>query len=243
MSRLERLKISKGIVEAVVIGIVVFASSFLAIKASEDLLLDSVSDGVMSALFGQFQNGNQLIFDLSVGVLVSVLIYVAVVRIPELRKRRRAKAHLERTYRDFKKEVIRVMVAAQGSSYEAGLPESLLDKVRFREYFKEKPLPSQNRWDIAFNNFDDYGLRQLRDEFEILIEELRFTFLAIDVDDEDAFGALKRLQQISHRMKGSTLEYEDKKSLFRFLWSICSGFSFITGYREPDYIEKIISSV
>ncbi len=94
MSRLARLKVSKGIVEAIVIGIVVFASSFLAIKASEDLLLDSVSDGVMSALFGQFQNGNQLIFDLSVGVLVSVLFYVAIVRIPELRKRRRAKANV-----------------------------------------------------------------------------------------------------------------------------------------------------
>jgi hypothetical protein len=135
------------------------------------------------------------------------------------------------------------MFATQNSTFPSDIPEKFLDKNRFKEYFKEMPTPGLDRWSVAFNKLDESGLRQLQEAFDILIEEIKFIFHAIEVEDDRAFNTLKNLQQISFRMKGASLEYEDKKSLFGFLWSICSGFSIITGYTEPDYIEKIIKSL
>src|SRR5512138_3636506 len=45
-----------------------------------------------------FPTGNQIAFDVSVGVLVSLFVYVLVVRIPEQKKHQRLKANLHRQY-------------------------------------------------------------------------------------------------------------------------------------------------
>ena len=44
-------------------------------------------------------------------------------------------------------------------------------------------------------------------------------------------------------MRGVTPDYDDTKTLGRFLWEIFAGFSFVTGYRERDIIREMIDAI
>ena len=90
------------------------------------------------------------IYDFAVGSLISLIFYLLVVRLPEYERRRRLKRSLERHYRDFREECIEIILMAADGTYSAELPETLIEQGKFREYFKEKVTPDQDRWDQFF---------------------------------------------------------------------------------------------
>lgn len=218
-------------------------SAALMLVASTDPVLPSIRGTAAHELLRQFQTGNQIVFDLSVGVLTSIFIYYMVVRIPEYDKRRRLRANLASTYQSFKEDSIAIYLGCLMGSYPSGLPRQISDQVEFRSFFKEQHTPDQDRWHAVANGLNDNSLKTLLIELEILAQEIHFTLSATDVQDQRAFQFLKRLTHIIHRGKNWTTDYDDVKSLMGFLWSLHTGWSWIDGYPDSDPVAEVIASI
>lgn len=77
-------------------------SCILIIKSSsEPLLLEE-----FGFILGQFSYGNEIVFNLSCGMLVSIWFYVLVVLLPEYFRRTRIKRNFLSEYRVFRKQLI-----------------------------------------------------------------------------------------------------------------------------------------
>jgi hypothetical protein len=194
-------------------------------------------------LLKQYQSVNPIAFDLSVGFLSGFFMYYLVVRLPEQGKRRRLRANLEKAYKSFKKDSIAIYLGCFMSSYPAGLPMILSERTAFRKFFNEPHGPGQDRWHAVANGLDDYRLKTLVVELEILMQEIHFTLSAIDVEDSGAFQFLKNLSKIIYRSKNWSTEYDDVKSMMRFLWALHSGWDMIEGYPEVDPVAMVIAEI
>ncbi|MBA4255316.1 MAG: hypothetical protein C0445_05520 [Polaromonas sp.] len=211
--------------------------------SSSDPVLPSIQGTAVHDLLKQFQTGNQIAFDLSVGLLAGVFMYYLVVRVPEQGQRRRLRANLVETYRSFKEESIAVYLGCFMSSYPAELPGALSEQAEFRKFFNEQYAPGQDRWHAVANGLDDDRLKTLVVELEILMQEIHFTLSAIDIQDHRAFQVLKHLSKIIYRSKNWTTEYDDVKSMMRFLWSLHTGWNWADGYAESDPIAEMIAAI
>jgi hypothetical protein len=120
----------------------------------------------------------------------------------------------------------------------------LLDQKACRKYFKETPIePSQDRWDMFLNKVDQDGLDRILRSLELLREEVNFALSVIDIPSEEDFAVLKRLSGAIHRAQASTLGYDEIEPIAGFLWSLLSGFSFVTGYDEEDPITRTVAQI
>lgn len=220
-----------------------FACVVVMLISSSDPVLPFIKGTALHELLKQFQTGNQIAFDLSVGILAGVFMYYLVVRMPERGKRRRLRTNLIETYKSFKEDSIAVYLGCFMSSYPAELPKTLSEQTEFRRFFKEQHSPGQDRWHAVANGLDDYRLKTLVVELEILMQEIHFTLSAIDIHDHSAFQFLKRLSQIIYRSKNWTTDYDDVKSMMGFLWSLHTGWSWAEGYAESDPIAEMIAAI
>jgi hypothetical protein len=218
-------------------------SAFLMLKSSADPLPFSLRGAAQNGLFSPFPSGNQIIFDLSVGVIVSLFIYVLVVWLPEHLKRIRVRRSLALVYDSFKEECISIFFSALQESYDFELLHRLKDRAFFREYFKEKVTPDQERWHAVLNGLDENLVQRLVVELEILMTEVHYALTVIDVDNQDAFAFLKRLSQILYRYRNWSAEYNDVKQLSGFMWSVHTGWSVIDGYTNKDIIAEMIAAI
>ena len=91
-----RIKIS-----ALLLWILSIGSAFLALKANTEPVPLIFKNKWFGYLFEPFSTGNSIIFNLSVGFLVSIVFYLLVVWYPERRKKSTIKHNLAETYRFF----------------------------------------------------------------------------------------------------------------------------------------------
>ena len=194
-------------------------------------------------MLNQFKFVNQIAFDLSVSFISGIFMYYLVVRVPEQSKKRRLRANLEVAYKNFKEDSIAVYLGCFMSSYPSELPKILSERTAFREFFNEPHVPGQDRWHAVANGLDDYRIKTIVLELEILMQEIHFTLGAIDVKDPRVFQFLKNLSKIIYRSKNWTTEYDDVKSIMRFLWTLHSGWSWIEGYPEVDPVAVVIAGI
>ncbi|MBO1272541.1 hypothetical protein J3L11_12890 [Shewanella sp. 4t3-1-2LB] len=69
-------------------------SAFLLVKSSDETVWSALGDGWLHDVFLQFDNGNSIIFNLSVGYIVSTIFYVLVVLLPEIKTKNELKKKL-----------------------------------------------------------------------------------------------------------------------------------------------------
>jgi hypothetical protein len=227
----------------VVLILLTLLCTIVMLISSSDPVLPFIKGTAAHVLLSQFKTGNQIAFDLSVGLLAGVFMYYLVVRIPEQSKRRRLRVHLAETYKSFKEDSIAVYLGCFMPSYPSDLPRTLSQQAEFRNFFKKQHVPGQDRWHAVANGLDDRHLKTLVVELEILMQEIHFTLSAIDVLDRSAFQFLKRLSQIIYRSKNWTTDYDDVKSLMSFLWSLHAGWSWAEGYAESDPVAEMIAAI
>ena len=185
----------------------------------------------------------KVLYDFGVGGLVSVLFYWLLVRIPENAKRRRVRRGLERQFRAFKTECLSVILGTVEGVIDLETVEGLLEQRAFRDYFDTQVSPDQNRWHVFLNRLDRTGLRNILFAIELLREEVNFAVSAIDIPKDESFEFLKRLSRALQSVRNADLGYDDIKPLGNFLWTIFSGFSFVTGYQQEDPVTKTIGSI
>lgn len=224
--------------------ILAVVATLLLLKTSEDPLIPQLRHSQIGKWLTQLPVGNQIVFNISVGIATAVLTYFLFVRLPESRKRRRIRVYLLDAFQDTKINLIRSYLSmAGGGSYPASLPEELLDQGAFHSYFHKEVTSGTNRWDAVADGLSKYWLKKIAEELEILHNELQFALAAIEPRDADVYSRLKSVAAWTIRSRSIDLSSDDAKPLLRGLWELHTGFNFIDGYSGRDAIADGISSI
>lgn len=228
--------------DAVLLAVAVLCFVLMLI-ASNDPVPESLRNTPVHAFLKQFTTGNQIVFDLAVGVLAAIFMYYLVVRVPEESKRRRVRDSLRSTYESCKEVCTAIYLGCFMPSYPADLPRALSDMTRFREFFKEDFSSGQTKWDAVANGLTEDRLRALVVELELLMQEIHFALTSVDVRDPNALRFLKHLSRALYRSKNWSTDYDSTKSLLGFLWSFHTGWSWVDGYRPTDPVADMIAAI
>jgi hypothetical protein len=211
----------------------------LVLKSSEERLLFESA----GFIFQQFKLGNEIIFNLSCGMLISIWFYFLVVWLPEKKNKKRVKSHFISQYTEFKRHLIMHIVGACREPYKGDLLSNLMEPQAFKDYFKEKVTVDQERWHVFLNNLDNDLLADILNEFEAFKEATSYLLGNVQVDDDEVFAFLHRINTISITLKGVSIEDDSLKQLFRLLWEILAGFSWVDGYRDYDYFDSMFHKI
>ncbi|MHC4519467.1 MAG: hypothetical protein ACYTAS_12825 [Planctomycetota bacterium] len=215
----------------------------LAIKTSDDAYPWENRHPIIESIFDQFETGNELLFNLSVGSAVAVLFYFLIVWYPERRKRRILRNSLREQYHRFRRSTISILLGCCNEVQDYSLVERLDDPEEFRKYFSEDVTGTGRRMYDVMNNLEDWHLQELRIELEMLRDELAYIISQVDISEPKILDFFKNLSQYVYRMQHLTLEYDEIKSLSNFLWQMFANFDFATGISEDDIIEVMIQKI
>lgn len=218
----------------------IFAASVLVmLKTSTDPSPAWAKGTWVQRALSPFSTGNQVAFDVSVGLLVSLLVYVLVVRVPERAKRKRLKNSLGRQYIELKEACIMQYLFACDGSANLDLVSRLLDQDTFKRHFKEV-LPTGDRWMVVVDRTTAYMHEGIVQALATFRRELEYTLTAIDIDDPQVFAFLRHVTRALHSNEQRTDGYDDRKALWRFLWSLHTGWDWVHGYTGKDEIARAI---
>lgn len=192
--------------------------------------------------FAHAKAGYKVFYDLGIGVLVSLVFYYLVVRLPEYQRRQRLKRSLELRYRSFRLRCIEIMLAVADGGFAGEQPEALLNPEEFRKYFKTKVKPDRDRWDEFLNKLGKFYRDELQSEMEQLRDELIFVLNNTDIPNDRPFEFLKRLSAIIRSMRSVTID-DEIKPLSSFLWDVFAGWDWLKGYRKGDIIQEMIDEI
>lgn len=216
-----------------------FLCLFLVLKSSEERLLFESA----GFIFQHFKLGNEIVFNLSCGMLISIWFYFLVVWLPEKKNKKRVKSHFISQYTEFKRHLIMHIVGACRKPYKADLLSNLMEPQEFKNYFKEKVTADQDRWHVFLNNLDKALLADILNEFEAFKEATSYLLGNVQVDDDEVFSFLHRINTISITLKGVSIEDDSLRQLSRLLWEILAGFSWVDGYRDYDYFDSMFHKI
>jgi hypothetical protein len=208
-----------------VLGLLFLVSFVSALKSSSDQLPGWLRGTRAGPWFLRFSSGNQTIHDIAVGIMVSLFIYFLVAWLPERDKRNRVRRSLQRQYDSFKEGCIHIFLNAMGQGYDPALVDGLKEREQFKRFFSEPFAPGQTRWHAVANGLHSENINRLIVEFEILIAEVRFTLIAVDVENQEVFDFLKDLATILYRARNCSPEYDGVKSLLGLMWTVYAGWS------------------
>ena len=220
-------------------------SILLALKASNEPIPSIFSGTWIDSFFKQFDTGNSIIFNLSIGFLVSVFFYILVVWLPNRQRKSLIKRNFKEHYRSFKHDTISILLMACQGSYPGQLPWELSEQREFEKFFKT-PIDSDARnirWYAVLNGLKEHDLKELLIVMEIFMNEIAYVLNNVNIDEPKVFAFFKRLSQAVYRLKNSTLDHDEIKSLSRFIWEIFAGFSIVDGRRDYDVIKVMINKI
>jgi len=189
-------------------------------------------------------NYNNLINSISIGIVVSTIFYLLVIYLPELRRRKIVTKAFVEQYDSFRKNCIGTfLILSQSQEYQDR--DNLLVHEEFRRYFKNKNKHGEDRWYAVANSIQEnkYYLDEIIFELQRLNDEIKYIKNTIYLFDSEVFDFLNRLSQTIHRYERTEQEYDDIKSFTGFLWTVFTGWNWVDGYRNADYLEKMISRV
>lgn len=210
------------------------------LSASSDPVISWLQGSPIAAAFQQFPTGNEVAFNLAAGVLAALFTYYLLVRLPEYERNNRVKKHLLSTYSQFKQTVIGIFVGSVDGFYDPEEVERLCQQASFRAHFKQNYAPGQDKWDAVANNMNDFVLRQLVLEAEVLLGEFQHAIGAIDIKDPEVFAFIKRLATALYRAKNWSSDYDGTKEVLGFFWQILAGWSPVSGYSDQEYVVDML---
>lgn len=212
-------------------------------KSSTDPRPNFIKGTFYEEFFKPFTTGNQITFDITVGIIVSLFVYVLVVRLPAWQKKNRLKAHLLRRYDDLKEQCIIHFLWACKEPAAFDLIQHLKSQPEFKIFFSERVSENQDRWHAVLNGLNEDYVRALVQELDAFRNELDYTLTSVDVTNEKVFSFLRHLTQVLQRTRNWTDKDAQLKPLSQFMWSVFSGWNIITGYPEKDVVFEMISAI
>jgi hypothetical protein len=218
-------------------------SFFLMLKSSTDTRPEFIKGTLLEGLLTPFPTGNQITFDITVGIIVSLFVYLLVVRLPAWQKKRRLKVHLIRHFDDLKNSCIMHFLWACNQPTESDLIERLKNQKDFMTFFNEPVTSNQNRWHAVLNGLRDDYVRAIVRELDLFRRELDYALTAVEVTDERVFSFLRNLTQVLQRSQYWSDREDQLKPLSQFMWSVFAGWSFVSGHTGKDHVAEMIRAM
>lgn len=212
-------------------------------KSSTDPHPDFIKATALADVFRVFTTGNQITFDIAVGVIVSLFIYVLVVRLPAWQKKNRLKAHLLRRYDDLKEQCLMHFLWACNEPAESTLIDRLKSQEEFKTFFKERVSQDKDRWHAVVNGLTDDYVQSLVRELDLFRGELEYALSTVEVADEKVFSLLRNLTQLLQRSRHWSDREDQLKPLSQFMWSMFAGWSLVSGYTGRDHVNEMIRAI
>jgi len=123
--------------ENLVLGIIGFVSIFFIFKSSSSPLYDILKKFDVH-VFDKFSVGNDIIFNLSIGILVSIIFYTLTVKFPEYRRKKIIKNNLKKEYDLFRFSVTSEFLKYCMKDNFKKLKYKDVDNMeKFRKYFND----------------------------------------------------------------------------------------------------------
>ncbi len=219
------------------------ASTLLMFKSSSDPRPEFIKGTWGEQFFNPFPIGNQITYDITVGVIVSFFVYVLVVRMPEQQKRRLLKTNLLRQYNVLKEETIIQFLWACNESASTTQIERLKNRQDFKNFFKENVSESQNRWHAVMNGLNETKISDIVHELSVFRDEVEYVLAAVDVSDPQVFAFMKRLSRILRGGERWSDDYDHVKALAGFMWSVHTGWDSVNGFTGKDVIADMIDRI
>lgn len=221
-----------------------------AFAGSNEPILPFLKETAIAPVLYRLHLGNSIVFNLSIGILVSLLFWFLLVGIPQANRRHIIKTNLQRQYLEFKRNVIQILIWSADSAVDTFKVEQLLDHSRFKAYFKDN---ESERWYAAMNGLQKNSLRlqELIAEIEIFSQEISYTLNNVEFEDHDAFVFFRHMQsylfrfrdEYHFRLMTDGEKYDQVKALGRFVWEILARWSFAGGQAQEDVIQKTIDDI
>lgn len=185
------------------------------------------------------------IYAISISTIAAYIFYIFNIFLPEKKRKTIIKQNFEEQYLFFKEECIYIFLSALGQSSNKEIREKLCDLEEFKNYFKKNFINSQDRWHKVWQELDGRLLEDLLIQLSILRDEVAFILNNTEINEKNVLSFFRLLSQRVYNFKarGINMEYEDKKSLLRFLWELFTGWSFADGYRKEDIVKLMIKEI
>lgn len=191
----------------------------------------------------QSEAWNSLVFTVSSGCFISVVLFWLLVAYPEQKKRLRLKAHFERSFESFKLACIENFLCVADGGFSAEKPRKLLPVQEFKRYFKEEVVPGKTRWDEVANKMTDYYLQVTISRIELFRGEISFLLREIDLSETDEFVVFRNVSDALFMQRNADLDYESINSFLGIFWQLFAGWNFVEGYQEVGLVERVIDQV
>ena len=218
-------------------------ASFGVFSGSSEPVVPWLSGTSVEAFLNILHCGNSIVFNLSVGFLMSLLVWFLVSYIPEKNRRAILRNNLTQSYQLFKEDVIQILLDATGKGYGADCAKKLCDYQEFQKYFSEN---ESEKWYAALNGLQDEKCR-LNDvivEIEMLSNEVAYVLNNAVVSDPQAHAFFKRLLVHVHKLRNlSVCQGDPVKYLGIFLWCILARWSEVKGQLQDDAIQDMIEKL
>ena len=186
---------------------------------------------------------NAIVFNLSVGYLVSVFFWLLVVHLPERRRRLLLRDNFSRRYQEFREDTIQIFLWAAIGPHKSSQVKELCDHLRFRRYFGEN---SSELWYAVLNGLQSNPdrVKDLLLELELFASEVAYVLSTINILDRKVHLFFKRLNENIYRLKNASVySYDQVKYLGDFLYGIHGRASVIDGLRDHDVIQDMIDEL
>ena len=218
-------------------------ATFLMFSASDEPVIGILKGTSIESYLLVLNYRNSIIFNLSVGYLVSILLWLIVVYYPSKQHRLIIQKNLNDRYIDFRKNTIGILLFASTGKYDLNLLDTLCDHQKFKEYFSanknEKWFSALNHLQQNMNMVDD-----LLVEFQIFSSEITYVLNNIEIRNQKVHSVFKQFNEHIYRLKNSSVYSEEQvKHLGSFLFSIHARWSFIEGQLEADAIQEMIDNL
>ncbi len=211
-------------------------------SGADEPIISFLRGSAIQPILYRLHTGDKIIFNLSIGFLVSLFFWLIVVRIPERRKRAVIRATLQRRYHEFKLDIIGIMLQCQHNSYDSDLPEQLTDYKQFREYFPT----NSDQWYAFLNEMQNERvvLREVLAELTLLANEVSYVLNNVDIDDGRVHAFFKDLSVQVYKLRYSEVNtYDQVKALGGFVWCILARFNLVSGQMIEDIIGNMIRKI
>jgi hypothetical protein len=229
----------------VTLWIASIVSIILAFKTSSEPILSIFSETWIDSFFEQFSTGNSIVFDLSIGFIVSVFFYLIIAWYPNRQRKRLIKRNFKEQYHSFKQDTILILLSACHETIDNKLSLKLTEQSEFKKFFTKpnKDEPRNIKWYDVLNGLKEYHLKELLVELEIFRNEVAYVLDNVEINDPDVFSFFKRLSQTVYKLKNSTLDSDDFKPIEHFFWQVFAGWNIIDGYTDIDIVKVMISKI
>jgi hypothetical protein len=178
--------------------------------------------------------GKDVFVSLATSYAVSVIFYLMIVWVPTRSRKARIKRSAIAHYKEFKIEVMGLLLHAAKEGWTSEDRERLVDPGAFTEYFTADETGSGMRWYEVLNGLDDYYVSEIALRLDMLRSEIQFVLDSIEIEDEELFLFMKRLSRISQIMSKKSSDYDDVKTWGRFLWGIYANWDAVVGHLNGD---------